>query len=74
MASGRCYILKKILVLSLCVILIAAFTFAACSKKSDDKTTTNSKDTTVQASDLENNDNEYGLETEDVTDKDGNRR
>ena len=71
MASGGCYILKKILVLSLCVILIAAFTFAACSKKSDDKTTTNSKDTTVQASDLENNDNEYGLETEDVTDKDG---
>lgn len=71
MASGGCYILKKILVLSLCVILIAAFTFAACSKKSDDKTTTNSKDTTVQASDLENNNNEYGLETEDVTDKDG---
>ncbi len=71
MASGGCYILKKILVLSLCVILIAAFTFAACSKKSDDKTTTNSKDTTVQAGDLENNDNEYGLETEDVTDKDG---
>lgn len=71
MASGGCYILKKILVLSLCVILIAAFTFAACSKKSDDKTTTNSKDTTVQADDLENNNNEYGLETEDVTDKDG---
>lgn len=71
MASGGCYILKKILVLSLCVILIAAFTFAACSKKSDDKTTTNSKDTTVQAGDLENNNNEYGLETEDVTDKDG---
>ena len=71
MASGGCYILKKILVLSLCVILIAAFTFADCNKKSDDKTTTNSKDTTVQASDLENNDNEYGLETEDVTDKDG---
>lgn len=71
MASGGCYILKKILVLSLCVILIAVFTFAACSKKSDDKTTTNSKDTTVQAGDLENNNNEYGLETEDVTDKDG---
>lgn len=71
MASGGCYILKKILVLSLCVILIAAFTFAACSKKSNDKTTTNSKDTTVQADDLENNNNEYGLETEDVTDKDG---
>lgn len=71
MALGGCYILKKILVLSLCVILIAAFTFAACSKKSDDKTTTNSKDTTVQADDLENNNNEYGLETEDVTDKDG---
>lgn len=71
MASRGCYILKKILVLSLCVILIAAFTFAACSKKSDDKTTTNSKDTTVQADDLENNNNEYGLETEDVTDKDG---
>ena len=71
MASGGCYILKKILVLSLCVILIAAFTFAACSKKSDDKTTTNSKDTTVQADDLENNNTEYGLETEDVTDKDG---
>ena len=71
MASGGCYILKKILVLSLCVILIAAFTFAACSKKSDDKTTTSSKDTTVQAGDLENNNNEYGLETEDVTDKDG---
>lgn len=71
MASGGCYILKKILVLSLCVILIAAFTFAACSKKNDDKTTTNSKDTTVQAGDLENNNNEYGLETEDVTDKDG---
>ncbi len=63
--------MKKILVLSLCVILIAAFTFAACSKKSDDKTTTNSKDTTVQSGDLENNNNEYGLETEDVTDKDG---
>lgn len=53
------------------MILIAAFTFAACSKKNDDKTTTESGNTTVQAGDLENSDNEFGLETEDVTDKDG---
>lgn len=64
--------MKKIIALSLCVILIAAITFAACSKKSDDNSKENKSTTTaIQAQGLESNDNEYGLETEDVTDKDG---
>lgn len=71
MALRGCYILKKILVLSLCVILIAAFTFAACSKNSDDKTTTAKESTTAATSDLDSSDNEFGLEEETVTNKDG---
>lgn len=71
MAFKGCLDLKKILVLSLCVILVAAFTFAACSKNSDGKTTTANDSTTTAANDLENSDNEFGLEEETVTDKNG---
>ena len=75
--------MKKILIISLCAVLVLAFTFVACSKNSDQTngttTTANSGETvnengeTTQttADGLDAADNEYGFETEVVTDKNG---
>lgn len=75
--------MKKILIISFCAVLVLAFTFVACSKNSDQTngttTTANSGETvnengeTTQttANGLDAADNEYGFETEVVTDKNG---
>ncbi len=54
--------MKKILILTLAVIVLITSIFTACSKKDDGSSTEG----------LENSDNDYGFETEAVTDEDGN--
>lgn len=75
--------MKKILIISLCAVLVLAFTFVSCSKNSDktNGTTTtansgetvneNGETTQTTANGLDAADNEYGFETEVVTDKNG---
>lgn len=55
-------------------MLVVAFTFAACSKSDETNGTTAVKDESTATTDgLNTADNEYGFETEDVTDKDGKK-
>lgn len=65
--------MKKILAISLCALLVVAFTFAACSKSDETNGTTEKGKTTATTDGLNTADNEYGFETEDVTDKDGKK-
>lgn len=59
--------MKKAFALSLCVIMILTFTLVACSKNDDDGEPTTAPKSTAQASDLDNSGDEYGVETETVT-------
>lgn len=58
--------MKKILIILLSVLLIASFVFSACSKSEESENTTA---TTEEG--LNSEDTEYGLETEEVTDENG---
>lgn len=59
--------MKKAFALSLCAIMILTFTLVACSKNDDDGEPTTAPKSTAQASDLDNSGDEYGVETETVT-------
>ena len=59
--------MKKAFALSLCVIMILTFTLVACSKNDDDGEPTTAPKSTAQVSDLDNSGDEYGVETETVT-------
>lgn len=55
--------MKKIFILLLALVVVVSCVFAACSNSESDNETT--------AAGLENNDNEFGFETQEVTDENG---